>query len=52
MDFAQTVKSFLSNPFDPNGDGKTSLGELFAAVGLVMVLVFIWNRVLSYVLEA
>lgn len=48
MNLAQTASDFLSNPFDPNGDGRTSLVELFFAVGLIVVLVFAWNRILSY----
>ena len=43
------VGDFLASPFDPNQDGKTSALELAAGLGLVMVVTYLWTRVLSLV---
>lgn len=47
----QEVKGFLAEPFDPDGDGQTSLLEWFAFVGLMLVFVRIWSTILDYMLE-
>lgn len=47
----QQVGGFLAAPFDPDGDGKTSIWEWFAFVGLVLVFVRIWTVILDYMLE-
>lgn len=52
MRFSDLVKGFIANPFDPNGDGKTGLVELFAALGLCVVIIFAWQRMLGVYLEA
>lgn len=44
----EQVKAFVAAPFDPNGDGKTSLLEWFAFVGLVLVFIRIWTVILEY----
>lgn len=52
MDFAKTLRDFVANPFDPNNDGKTSVPELFAALGLLAVFAFAWKKILNLILEA
>lgn len=47
MQLGKTVADFVANPFDPNGDGKTSLVELAAALGLVALLSFFWSNVIK-----
>lgn len=49
--FLQQLGDFLSHPFDPNNDGQTSAVEWFGFVGLMLVIAFIWGRLLSYLLE-
>lgn len=52
MTLSQHVRDFLSNPFDPNNDGKTSVLELFAAFGLVVIIGIAWHRILRVYVEA
>ena len=52
MDFAKTFQDFLADPFDPNGDGKTSALELFAGVGLVLAIIFAWTHILRLIFGA
>lgn len=47
MDFRATVASFIANPVDPNNDGKTSVMEWAAFLGLMFVLAFGWKLVLN-----
>lgn len=48
----QHLSDFLAHPFDPNNDGQTSALEWFGFVGLMLVIVFIWNVILEYMLDA
>lgn len=50
--FSQTVRGFLAAPFDPDGDGQTSLLEWFAFVGLMLVFIRVWTYLLNELLEA
>lgn len=47
----QHLRDFLAHPFDPNNDGQTSALEWFAFVGLLLVIIFIWNAILSYMFD-
>lgn len=47
MTLSEMVQGFVTAPLDPDQDGKTSLVEWVAFVGLALVLVFAWQRVLN-----
>lgn len=47
----QQLTGFIAAPFDPNGDGKTSLWEWVAFVGLIVVLVRIWTYFLDQMFD-
>lgn len=49
MDLGKETTDFMTAPFDFNRDGKTSVLELFAGVGLVFAIVFAWARVLNLI---
>lgn len=51
MQLEKLVADFIRSPLDPNQDGKTSLGELFAAVGLLSIMAIAWKRILNLLWE-
>jgi hypothetical protein len=47
MTLSDQITGFMSAPLDPDGDGKTSLVEWIAFLGLAAVIALAWKRVLN-----
>ena len=41
-----SIKNFLSNPFNANGDGSLSAWRLFLCIGLILALFAVWGLIL------
>jgi len=46
-DFAETIKKWWGQPFNPSGD----VVQWFLFLGLIIVIVIAWNTVLRFILE-